>query len=142
MILVFTEVISSTNYADDNTPYIYDKNTKLVIACLLFLQVGKETMYNSTEVKLLGITSDNVLNFDMHVSKLCKKANSEFHALSWVSNYKGQGKLRLVMKSSQYVRYIYTTLDFHNEICKVYIYHILDFHNEICKVYIPNIGFS
>ena len=65
----------------------------------LCLQVGKETIYNSTQVKLLGITFNNDLNFDMHVTRLCKKANSKFHALSRVSNYMGRGKLRLVMKS-------------------------------------------
>ena len=65
----------------------------------LCLQVGKKTIYNSTQVKLLGIAFNNDLNFAMHVTRLCKKANSKFHALSRVSNYMGRCKIRLVMKS-------------------------------------------
>ena len=36
----------------------------------LCVNVGKETIYNATQVKLLGITLDNDLNFDEHVSGL------------------------------------------------------------------------
>ena len=42
---------------------------------------------NSNLVKLLGISTDNELQFTEHVSKLCKKANQKLHALSRVSPY-------------------------------------------------------
>ena len=53
----------------------------------LSIKVGKDIVHNSTQVKLLGIVFDTALNFDAHVSKLCKKANQKFHALLRVSKY-------------------------------------------------------
>ena len=45
-------------------------------------KVDNYEIKNSNEEKLLGITFDNKLTFDKHVSKLCKKANQTSHALS------------------------------------------------------------
>ena len=39
----------------------------------LFAKVGNKLIWESTEEKLLGITIDKNLNFDSHLSKLCKK---------------------------------------------------------------------
>ena len=39
-----------------------------------YAKVGGEIILNSSNVKLLGITIDSVLSFDMHVIKLCKKS--------------------------------------------------------------------
>ena len=65
----------------------------------LFINVGSENIYNSTETKLLGITFDSALKFDAHVSKLCKKANQKLHALLRVANYMSYEKRRIIMKS-------------------------------------------
>ena len=62
-------------------------------------KVGGEIILNSSNVKLLGITIYSALSFDMHVIKLCKKANQKFHALARLSNYMEQDKLRLIMKA-------------------------------------------
>ena len=58
-----------------------------------------EIIDSSDSVKLLGITIDNKLNFNEHVSKLCKKASSKLHALARISNFMSQDKLRLLLKS-------------------------------------------
>ena len=42
---------------------------------------------NSSQEKLLGITIDNKLRFDEHMSKLCKKASQKLHALARVSRH-------------------------------------------------------
>ena len=65
----------------------------------LSIKVGNEIISNSHEVKLLGITINNSLNFDTHVAKLCKKANQKLHALARLSNYMDQEKLRVIMKA-------------------------------------------
>ena len=39
------------------------------------IRIGTEEVTGSTSVKLLGVTIDNKLNFEEHVTKLCKKAN-------------------------------------------------------------------
>ena len=38
-------------------------------------------------VKLLGIEIDNQLNFDNHVSTLCKKAGSQLNAIGRLTKY-------------------------------------------------------
>ena len=53
----------------------------------------------SRSVKLLVVTIDNKLDFNEHISKLCKKVSTKLHALARVSNFMSQEKLRLVMKA-------------------------------------------
>ena len=93
----------------------------------LCVNVGKETIYNSTQVKLLGNKLDNDLNFDEHVSGLCKKANSKFHALSRVSNYMGQDKLRLIMNAFITSQFGYCPL--------VWMFHSRWLNNRINKIH-------
>ena len=50
-------------------------------------------------VKLLGVSIDNRLNFNEHVSNLCKKVSTKLHALARVSKFMSQDKLRLLMKA-------------------------------------------
>ena len=45
------------------------------------IDIGNETIESSNVVDLLGIKIDNKLNFNDHVSKLCKKGNQKLHAL-------------------------------------------------------------
>ena len=47
----------------------------------------------------MGITIDSKLNFNEHVTKLCKKASAKLHALARVSNYMKIDKLRVLMKA-------------------------------------------
>ena len=48
----------------------------------LWLNVGETQVCEKNQVKLLGITIDNELNFDDHITKICRKANSKLSALS------------------------------------------------------------
>ena len=45
------------------------------------------TIMSQEKVKLLGIHIDNRLNFDYHISQLCKKAGKKLHALTRVFKY-------------------------------------------------------
>ena len=54
---------------------------------------------NSEHVKLLGVTLDNKLSFDEHVSKLCKSASRKVHVLARLSQYMDIGKIRQIMKT-------------------------------------------
>ena len=45
------------------------------------------TIMSEEKVKLLGIHIDNRLNFDYHISQLCKKAGKKLHALTRVFKY-------------------------------------------------------
>ena len=48
------------------------------------LVCGNETLKNSKQEKVLGITIDNTLNFAMHLSTITKNANIKFNALTIV----------------------------------------------------------
>ena len=65
----------------------------------LSVKLGKETIKSIESVKLLGITIDNNLNFTDHVSELIKKGNQKLHALTRISNYLSEDKLKLIMKT-------------------------------------------
>ena len=63
------------------------------------VNVGKENISCSSSVDLLGIKIDDKLNFNEHVSKLCKKGNQKLHALARISKYMNKDKLRLIMRT-------------------------------------------
>ena len=44
--------------------------------------IGRDLIWESNDVKLLGITIDKDLNFDKYVRKFCSKANQKLAALS------------------------------------------------------------
>ena len=48
---------------------------------------------------LLGVLIDNKLTFNEHDSKPCKKASNKLHALSWISKYMAEDKLRTIMNA-------------------------------------------
>ena len=63
------------------------------------INIGNEVITDEASVKLLGITIDNKLNFNEHVSNICKKANQKLHALARIAGYLDSNKLRIIMKT-------------------------------------------
>ena len=63
------------------------------------LNVDQYEIFNSNYEKLLGVTIDNKLKFDEHVSGLCKKASQKLHALARVSPYMNIMKRRTIMNA-------------------------------------------
>ena len=49
------------------------------------IKIGNETASNNKYEKLLGLKVDHELNFNEHVSLLCKKASQKLNALSWIA---------------------------------------------------------
>ena len=50
----------------------------------LWVKVGDERIWESRSEKLLGVTVDKDLNFNVHLSQLCKKASQKVSALTRV----------------------------------------------------------
>ena len=63
----------------------------------LFIKVEEDLVQSSKSVKLLGVMIDNKLNFNAHVSNICRKASLKLHALARVSHYMNREKLRLII---------------------------------------------
>lgn len=78
-------------------------------------------------VKLLGIKIDNNLNFNEHVSSLCKKANLKLHALSRVSHIMNKDKLRLLLKAFIETQFAYCPL--------IWMFHSRMINNKINRLH-------
>ena len=50
------------------------------------INVDNEIIEYSNSVKLLGVTIDNKLDANEHISNLCQKVNVKLHALARISN--------------------------------------------------------
>ena len=69
------------------------------------INIGNCTVNNSQEEKLLGVLIDSNLNFEKHVSNICKKAGNKLFTLSRMSTYLGTDKLRLLMRAFFFIQY-------------------------------------
>ena len=61
------------------------------------LKIDKTIIKPSKQQKLLGISIDNNLSFKGHVQSICKKASQKLHALSRISNYMDDRKVKQTM---------------------------------------------
>ena len=59
----------------------------------LELNFNGKTVESINEVKLLGVTVDKNLKFDIHVSQLCMKTNRQINALSRLKNIVNRCKM-------------------------------------------------
>ena len=64
-----------------------------------FIKIGTEIIVNNTEEKILGVYFDNKLNFNTHLTKLCKKASQKLHALARVSNLMSIRQRKIIMNA-------------------------------------------
>ena len=65
----------------------------------LFMEVGHLKIHNESSHKLLGVTIDNKLSFEKHITELCKKASQKLHALARIASYMQEGQKRQIMKA-------------------------------------------
>ena len=61
--------------------------------------INGENIVGNQSVKLLGVTIDNKLDFNAHVTNTCKKASLKLHALARISHLMNKNKLRNLMKA-------------------------------------------
>lgn len=48
----------------------------------MWAEIGANKISESSNVKLLGVTIDDRLNFDSHIASICLKANQKLTTLS------------------------------------------------------------
>jgi len=74
---------------------------------------------NTTKsVELLGLTIDNRLSFEEHISILCKKASSQLNAISRLQHYMNQKEKEAIINSFIYSNFNYCPLVWHFCSCK------------------------
>ena len=71
----------------DNCRLIYSPN------------IGKDLIWESNDVKLLGFTIDRDLKFNKHVLKVCSKANQKLSVLSRIAKLLSFNKRRTLFKA-------------------------------------------
>ena len=91
------------------------------------INIGNCTVDNSQEEKLLGVLIDSNLNFEKHVSNICKKAANKLFALSRMSTYLGTDKLRLLMRAFVTSQFQYCPL--------VWMFHSRKMNNKINRLH-------
>ena len=79
--------------ADNGRSYV-----KLTAGDRLQINAKDSSLRNEKTVKLLGITVDNKLSFELHLKKLFKKISQKIYALARVSKFISQGKLSVIMR--------------------------------------------
>ena len=63
------------------------------------LNIGASQISESESEKLLGVTLDSKLDFNVHVNQVCMKASQKLYALARVPNYMDTEKVKLIMRS-------------------------------------------
>ena len=112
------------NYMKSNS----DKNHLIVTNCeKACITIDNNLIQANTSVKLLGVTIDNKLNFDEHISKICKTVSTKLHALARVAKFMTSEKLRIIMKSFIESQFGYCPL--------IWMFHSRKLNNRINKLH-------
>ena len=77
------------------------------------LQIDSNEIKSKNSVTLLGITIDNRLSFDDHISKLCNKASMQLNAIFRLKKYMTQKELEVVFNSFIDSNFSYSPLLWH-----------------------------
>ena len=91
------------------------------------VNIGDSVIGNTKEQKLLGVVIDNRLNFESHISKLCKKAGNRLSALARIPGYKDSNKLRFLMRAFVISQFQYCRL--------VWMFHSRHLNNKINRIH-------
>ncbi len=87
------------------------KDRKDTLHDLLFTQAGEITSEKS--VRLLGVEIDNKLNFDIHISNLCRKAATQLNVLKMLKSFIGFKEKQILVESFVFSNFNYCLLVWH-----------------------------
>ena len=90
------------------------------------ITIGDDCVSNSSCEKVLGVYFDNKLNFNTHVTKLCKKASQKLHASARVSNLMSFRQRWIIMNAFISSQFSYCPLLWmcHSRLLHTQIYNI------------------
>ena len=79
----------------------------------LKFQINTTEIAQQPSVELLGVTIDNELKFDLHISRLCKSAGCQLNALCRLKNYLNFEQEKVLIESFIYANFNYCSLVWH-----------------------------
>ena len=82
------------------------------------LTIDNNDIESTKSVKLLGITIDDRLRFDQHISNLCSKAAMQLNALGRLQKYMGKSEKVEIVNSFVYANFNYCPLVWHFSTCE------------------------
>ena len=82
------------------------------------LTIDNKDTESTKSVKLLGITIDDRLRFDQHISNLCSKAAMQLNALGRLQKYMGKSEKVEIVNSFVYANFNYCPLVWHFSTCE------------------------
>ena len=83
------------------------------------LKINNQTIKTTNCVKLLGINIDSKLNFDSHISDLCKKASMQLKALNRLRAYIGNKEMEILINDFIYSNFNYCPIVWYFSSCKL-----------------------
>ena len=91
------------------------------------VNIDGEIIKGSKSVKLLGLYIDNKLDFNEHISKICKTVSLKLHALTRISPYLNIERLRIIMKAFIESQFSYCPL--------IWMFHSQTLNNRINRLH-------
>ena len=91
------------------------------------MNIGDEVISGEKSVKLLGIIIDNKLDFNEHVTNLCKKASQKLQALTRVASFIDTSNRRILMKAFIESQFSYCPL--------IWMFHSRKLNNKINRIH-------
>ena len=94
---------------------------------MIYVSINGNVIDANKSVKLLGIKIDNNLDFNEHVSSVCKKVNLKLHALTRISYFMDKDTLCVLMKAFIESQFGYCPL--------IWMHHSRTLNNKINKLH-------
>ena len=92
------------------------------------IKIDGELISGRKWVKLLGVKIDNKLDFNEHVSSICKQTGIKLHALARISQFMNQHKLKILMKAFIESQFGYCPL--------IWMFHSRTLNNKINRLHL------
>ena len=93
----------------------------------IWAKVGESKIWEEHKVKLLGVTIDNELKFDEHVSNICLKAGRKLSTLTRMVKFLSFEKRRILLKAFIESQFKYCTL--------AWMFHSRESNNKINRLH-------
>ena len=93
----------------------------------LSVQIADNNVFNSEYKKILGVYSDNILDFEYHIGTLCKKTSQKLHAIIRVSLFMSLHQQKTIMNDIITSQFGYCPL--------IWMHHSRKMHRQINKIH-------